>query len=89
VSHKVKGKTATIKISVPSAGKLVATGKGVSKGTGKASKAGDVTVKVSLTKKEQAFLAKHKGRKLKVDVKLVFTPASGGQLTSTTTVLLG
>jgi hypothetical protein len=89
VSHKVKGKTATIKISVPSAGKLVATGKGVSKGTGKASKAGDVTVKVSLTKKEQAFLAKHKGRKLKVDVKLVFMPASGGQLTSTTTVLLG
>ena len=89
VSHKVKGKTATIKVSVPSAGKLVATGKGVSKGTGKASKAEDVTVKVSLTKKEQAFLAKHKGHKRKVSVKLVFTPTSGSQLTTSVTVLVG
>jgi hypothetical protein len=88
VSHKVKGKTATIKVSVPAAGKLVATGKGVSKGTGKASKAGDVTVKVSLTKKEQAFLAKHKGRKLKVAVKLSFTPTKGSKLETSVTVLI-
>jgi phosphodiesterase/alkaline phosphatase D-like protein len=89
VSHKVKGKTATIKVSVPSAGKLVATGKGVSKGTGKASKAEDVTVKVTLTKKEQALLAKHKGHKRKVAVKLTFTPTKGAKLTTSVTVLVG
>jgi NHL repeat len=89
VKHSVKGTTATIKVSVPSAGRLVATGKGVSKGMGKASKAGDVTVKVSLTKGEAALLAKHKGRKLRVGVKLTFTPTTGSQLMTTTTVLIG
>jgi phosphodiesterase/alkaline phosphatase D-like protein len=89
VSHKVKGNTATLEVSVPSAGKLVATGKGVSKGAGKSTKAGDVTVKVTLTKAEAAFLGKHKGRKLKVGVKLVFTQASGGELTGSVTVLIG
>jgi len=89
ISHKVRGKTATIKVSVPSAGKLVATGRGVSKGTAKASRAGDVTVKVSLTKHERALLEKHRGRKLKVNVKLAFTSTSGSQLTTSTTVLLG
>jgi phosphodiesterase/alkaline phosphatase D-like protein len=89
VSHKVKGKTATIEVSVPAAGKLVATGKGVSKGTAKASKAGDVTVKVTLGKKGQQLLKKHPGRKLEVKVTLTFTSKKGPKLKTTTTVFIG
>jgi hypothetical protein len=88
VRHSVKGKTATIQVSVPSAGKLVATGKGLSKGTAKAGGAGTVTVKMTLSSNEQAFLAKHKGRKLKAKIALTFIPKKGSRLKSTTTVLI-
>ena len=87
--HKVKGRTATITVSVPAAGKLVATGKGLSQGSGKTGKAGTVTVKLTLTKGEVALLHKHKGRKLTAKVKLTFTPKTGSRLAATTTVLIG
>jgi hypothetical protein len=89
VSHKVKGRIATLVVSVPSPGKLTATGKGLSKGTVKAAKAGDVTVKVALTKAETARLSKHKGRKLKATVRLQFAAKTGSSLSTTTTVVLG
>jgi hypothetical protein len=88
VRHSVKGKTATIQVSVPSAGKLVATGKGLSKGTAKAGGAGTVTVKMTLSSNEQAFLAKHHGRRLKARITLTFIPKKGSRLKSTTTVLI-
>ncbi len=88
VSHKVNGKTATIVVSVPGSGKLTATGKGISKGTGKASRAQNVIVKVTLSKAQQALVARHHGRRLKVQIKIVFTPKSGSKLATTTTVLL-
>jgi hypothetical protein len=86
--HSVKGKTVTIAVSVPSAGKLVATGKGLSRATGKAGGAGTVTVKMTLSKGEQAFLAKHHGRKLKARITLTFIPKKGSKLKTTTTVLV-
>jgi hypothetical protein len=89
VKHTVKGHTATIVVSVPTAGKLVATGNGVSKGSGKAGKAQDVTVKLTLSKKDQALLAAHHGRKVKVDVKLAFTPKKGSKLSNSVTVSIG
>ncbi|HKI16775.1 MAG TPA: hypothetical protein VKA15_02800, partial [Isosphaeraceae bacterium] len=89
VSHKVKGKTATIVVSVPAAGKLVASAKGLSKASKKAGGATTLTLKLTLTKGEAAFLGKHKGRKLKAKVKLTFTPKKGGKLKATTTVLIG
>jgi hypothetical protein len=85
----VNGKTATIVVSVPSAGKLVATGKGLSRATGNAGGAGTVTVKMTLSSNEQAFLAKHKGRRLKAAVKLLFTLKHGGRLSGSVTVLIG
>jgi hypothetical protein len=88
VGHSVKGKTATIVVSVPSAGRLVATGNGLSKATGRSTAAGTVTVKLSLTNGEKAFLAKHKGRKLKATIKLQFTPKKGAKLKTSTTVLI-
>jgi hypothetical protein len=89
IGHKVKGRTATITVSVPAAGKLLATGKGLSNGSGKTGKAGTVTVKLTLTKGEVALLHKHKGRKLTAKVKLTFTPKTGSRLATTTTVLIG
>ncbi len=88
-SHKVKGNTATIQVSVPSAGKLTATAKGLSKGSKKTAGAGTVTVKLHLTTAEQATLKTHKGRKLAAKVKLSFAPKRGGRLTTSTTVLIG
>jgi uncharacterized repeat protein (TIGR01451 family) len=88
-SQKIKGKTATIAVSVPAAGKLVASGKGLSKGSDKTSKAGTVTVKLTLTTAELARLSKHPGRKLRAKVTLKFTPKTGAGLKTTTTVLVG
>jgi hypothetical protein len=88
-SHKVKGKTATIVVSVPSAGKLVATGTDLSKGTGKTSKAGTITVKLSLLKAGESLLKKHPGRKLQAKVHLTFTPKKGSKLKASVTVLIG
>ena len=89
VSHKVKGKTATIVVSVPAAGKLVATAKGLSKASKSSKGATTLTLKLTLTKGEAAFLGKHKGRKLKAKVKLTFTPKKGGKLKTSVTVLVG
>jgi hypothetical protein len=88
VRHSVRGRAATIAVQVPSAGKLVATGTDLSRGTGKSGGAGTVTVKLTLSKGEQAFLAKHRGRKLRADVNLQFTPRTGSRLKTTTTVLI-
>jgi hypothetical protein len=51
--------------------------------------AGTVTVKMTLSSNEQAFLAKHHGRRLKVNVKLLFTPTHGSKLSGSVTVLIG
>jgi hypothetical protein len=93
VKHSVKGHTATLEVSVPAAGKLVASGRGLSKAAKKAGGAGTVTVKVSLTKSEAAFVEKfrsrHKGRRLLVKVHLTFTPKKGARLKTSTTVFIG
>jgi len=87
--HSVKGNTATIAVSVPAAGKLVATGKGLSKASKTAKGATTVTLKLTLTKGEVATLKKHKGGKLKAKVELRFTPKQGSKLATSTTVAIG
>jgi hypothetical protein len=97
VSHKVKGKTATIQVRVPSAGKLVAGGRGLiaSSGAPKASKStssatgATLTVKLTLSSKEQAFLAKHHAKRLKATIHLTFAPKKGSKLKASTTVYIG
>ena len=89
VKHSVKGKVATITVSVPSAGKLVATGKGLSKASKKSTGATTLTLKVSLTKGEVAFLKKHHASRLKANIKLTFTPKKGSKLKTSTTVYIG
>jgi hypothetical protein len=89
VKHSVKGRTATLQVSVPSAGKLTATGRGLSKATKKSTGATTLTVKLTLSNAEAAALKKHRGRKLAARVKLTFAPKKGARLTTTTTVLVG
>jgi hypothetical protein len=89
VSHKVKGNTATITANLPAAGKLTAIGANLSKGSGKINKAGNVTVKLTLTKAGESLLKRHKGRKLQAKVRLTFTPKQGAKLKTTVTVLVG
>jgi hypothetical protein len=86
--QRVEGKTATIQVSVPAAGKLVATAKGLSKASKTAKGATILTLKLTLTNAEAAFLGKHKARKLKAKVNIQFTPKKGGKLKTTTTVLI-
>jgi len=75
-SHKVKGNTATLTVTVPAAGKLLATGKGLSKASKTAS--GRETVSLVLNQK--------KAGKLKTNIKLTFTPSKGAKQTKTVTV---
>jgi hypothetical protein len=87
--HTVKGTSATLVVSVPSAGKLTASGSGMTALAKTVSAAKSVTLKVKLSKKEQAFLAVHRQRKLKLRVKLQFTPKKGAKLSTAVTVLIG
>jgi hypothetical protein len=89
VSHTVKGKTATIHVSVPAPGKLVVVGRGLSKASKTATGATTLTVRLNLTNGEAAALSKHKGRKLKAKLNLTFTPKKGEKLKTSTTVVVG
>jgi hypothetical protein len=86
---KVNGGTVTISTSLPAAGRLNATGTDLSKATAKINKAGNITLKLTLTRAGSAVLKKHKGRKLEAKVKLTFTPRKGAKLKTTVTVLIG
>jgi hypothetical protein len=88
VGHKVKGKKATITVNVPSAGKLLATGAGVTSAAQTARQAGNVTLTLGISKKEQRLLKHHGRRKLRVAVKLVFKSADGSKLSSSLALVL-
>ena len=87
--HHVKGATATIVVKTPSAGRLVASGRGLSRAVRRLGKAGVATLRLTLTKTERRLLARHHGRKLRVRVALRFTPGRGHVLTRSVTVLIG
>jgi hypothetical protein len=72
LSHKVKKRTLTLKVAVPSAGRLTATGKGLSKSSKIVKGRGIIT----LTLKPRDH------RTLKTNVRLAFTPTNGRKLTA-------
>ena len=88
-SHKVKGKTATIKVSVPSAGTLVATGSAIKRSTKRVAKAGTVTIGVGLSSHDLRVLAKNPHQRVNVEVKLRFTSKHGTPLTAYVRLLMG
>jgi hypothetical protein len=87
--HRVKGATATIVASVPSAGTLAASGDGLSRVVKRLGGAGEATLKLALTSAERSFILLHRGRRLRVPVTLRFTPKHGGSLSTVVTVLIG
>jgi hypothetical protein len=69
VSHKVKGRTLTVAVSVPAAGRVTASGKGLS--TSAKSAKGRETVTFKLTQKKPG--------KLSTTLKIAFKPSKGGK----------
>lgn len=89
VRRAVKDHAVRLTVSVPAAGKLLATGNGLSRASRKLGKAGEATLRLTLLSKQRQFLSRHRGRRLKVHVKLVFTPVHGSRITAVVTMLVG
>jgi hypothetical protein len=89
VRHSSKGAHATLAVSVPSAGTLVANGMGLSRASARVGAAGIAKVRLALSKGQQLLLSHHPGRKLEATVRLRFTPTHGEKLTDAVTVLIG
>ncbi len=87
--HDATGKQASITVSVPSAGRLTASGAGLSGASAYPAKAGEVTITLGLSKGERQMLARHPGHQLAAHVNLRFTPNDGKALTGSTIVLVG
>ncbi|HEY6729823.1 MAG TPA: IPT/TIG domain-containing protein [Solirubrobacterales bacterium] len=83
-SAKPQGQNMILKVTVPGAGTLRATGKNLATATATAKGAGTASLKLKLTSAGKKALKK-KG-KLKVKVKIVFTPVGGTAGTTTKTV---
>ncbi|MCL2769916.1 MAG: hypothetical protein FWD42_07410, partial [Solirubrobacterales bacterium] len=88
IRHAVRGKHATVVVSVPSAGRLVAGGGGLSRVSRTVRGAGTVTVTLMLSRQDQRFVARHNGRRLMAPIRLSFTPAHGRPLQARVAVLM-
>jgi hypothetical protein len=73
----VKGTTATLTLKLPGAGKVTTTATHTAKKTTNVTKAGTRTTKVTLTKAGKKALNKAKRHRLKVTVRVTFTPTGG------------
>jgi hypothetical protein len=87
----VKGTVATLTLKLPGVGKVTTTASHTAAKTTAITKAGTRTVKVALTKAGKKALDKAKTRRLKVTVRLKYTPAGGtaAKLTKTLTFKTG
>jgi hypothetical protein len=89
VDHSVKGSRASIRVTVPSAGTLVATGAGIKRSVTRISAAGTVTIGVTLASHGLHVLAKNPHQRVNAEVTLRLTPAHGAPLTAHVSLLLG
>ena len=88
IRHSVNGKHATVVVSVPSAGTLVAGGRGISRVVRHLRGRGKVTVRLQLSRADQRFVARHHGRRLMAPISLSFVPAHGKRLSARVAVLM-
>jgi hypothetical protein len=77
----VKGTTATMRVAVPGAGTVSATGKGLKRATTTAAGRGTVTLKLRLSRAGAAKLRKARHHRLVVKVKVSFRPVTGSART--------
>jgi hypothetical protein len=89
LKRTVRGHTATLAVSVPSPGTLTASANGLAKAAKKTNRAGTMTVRLTLSRAQVAFLKRHGGRRIVAHVHLTFTPRHGSRLKATTTLLIG
>ncbi len=82
----VKASTATLTLKLPGVGKVATSATHTASKTTKITKAGTRTLKVSLTKAGKKALENAKSRKLKVTVRVTYTPAGGTAATVTKTL---
>jgi hypothetical protein len=75
--HKVKRDSVSVTVRAPAAGRLTASGQGLSGASRKVSGAGPVTLSLRLSTHDRRLLAHKPGRELKVTVTLRFTPKHG------------
>ena len=80
----VSGLSATLRVRVPGAGRISASGPAIGSVKRTADRAATYPVKVSLTARATASLKKHKT--LKVRVRVAFAPTSGASASKTVTV---
>ena len=89
VGHSVKGSHASIRVTVPTAGTLVATGTGIKRSVRRVAKAGTVAIGVTLSGHDLHVLAKNPHQRVNVKVKLRFTSKHGAPLTAYVRLLMG
>jgi hypothetical protein len=82
----VKGITASLTLKLPGVGKVTTTAAHTAAKTTKVTKAGTRTVNVTLTKAGKKTLNKAKSHRLKVTVRVSYTPAGGTAATVTKTL---
>jgi hypothetical protein len=86
VRHSVHGGVVRIVVSLPSAGRLLASGRGLSRATRSVKQAGTVTLTLAPTRGTRSLLAHHRKHGLRVAVRLRFVPTHGGRLSDHLTV---
>lgn len=86
ISHRVKGRTATVVVEVPAAGTLTAGGRNLRSIRRQTAKAERVTLHPALTRRASAALRRHR-RNTKAPFKVSFTPVGGAP--SSVSVTLG
>lgn len=86
--HSVNGSRAKIRVTVPSAGTLVATGADIKRSAERVAKSGTVTIGVTLAGRGLRVLARHPHQRVNANVKLTFRRAHSAPLTAQVKLLL-
>ncbi len=82
--HSFRGSAVVLYVKVPASGHIRASGRGLASVKRSVSKAGTYALKLTLTKADKASLREH--HRVKVRIKVTFTPTSGKPSSVTTTI---
>jgi len=89
IGHSVNASHASIRVTVPSAGTLLATGKNIKRSVGHVARAGTATIGVTLTGRGLRVLAKNPHQRINAKVKLSFSSKHGALLRTYVRLLMG
>lgn len=87
--HRVGKDAVSVTVKAPAAGTLTASGTGLSRASVKVAGAGAATMRLALNARDRSLLAHHRGRKLKLTVKLSFAAKHGQRVSGRLSVLVG